>query len=273
MNVGFIRALGILNRCIFITDNFNANETYYRELKNLIKLKRIKNSTFARIGKSNDGGYIMLDAFPKGGGIAYSFGISNDVSWDYDMVKRGYEVFMYDMTIDALPQNHRNFHFFKQGISGTKNEEQLLDTLENFLEANGHSNTRQMILKMDVEGAEWDFLTAISSDILNQFDQMVFEFHNVVKPKNSEQMEKTFAAFRKLNQTHTPVHIHGNNYGAFLNLEGIGIIPDVPEITYVKTENYTFEDDAEILLPIALDEPNNPMIQDIALGYWNKFEN
>ena len=31
----------------------------------------------------------MPDVF-RGGGIAYSFGINDDVSWDEDMAKRGY---------------------------------------------------------------------------------------------------------------------------------------------------------------------------------------
>lgn len=214
---------------------------------------------------------LCLTPSPKwGGGIAYSFGISNDVSWDYDMVKRGYEIFMYDMTIDALPFQHKNFHFFKQGISDTKNEEKLLNTLENFIEANGHGDKENLILKMDVEGAEWDFLNSVSSDLLNKFDQMTFEFHNLIGLKNSAQIEKIFSAFKKLNLTHTPIHVHGNNYGAYINIENLGVFPDVTEITYVKNGNYEFEDDENILFPISLDEPNNPFLPDIPLGYWNK---
>lgn len=178
---------------------------------------------------------------------------------------------MYDMTIDALPFKHKNFHFFKQGIGGTKNDAELLDTLENFVEINGHTNNQNMILKMDVEGAEWGFLETVSTDLLNKFDQIVFEFHDLIKPKNSVQVEKIIAAFKKLNLTHTPIHVHGNNYGPYINIERLGIFPDVPEITYVKNGNYEFEDDENILLPISLDEPNHPFLPDITLGYWNKF--
>lgn len=186
------------------------------------------------------------------------------------MVKRGYEVFMYDMTIDALPQQHKNFHFFKEGIAGRKIEEESLDTLENFVTRNGHENAEHMILKMDVEGAEWGFLSTVSSELLNRFDQIVFEFHNMIQPKTPAEIESTLAAFRKINATHTPVHIHGNIGGAFLNLEGIGIFPDIPEVTYVRNENHVLEDDNEILLPIDLDECNHPFFPDIPLGYWNK---
>ena len=49
----------------------------------------------------HDGGYILLDDFHEGS-IAYSFGISTDVTWDKEMASRGYDVFMYDHTIDKL---------------------------------------------------------------------------------------------------------------------------------------------------------------------------
>ena len=40
---------------------------------------------FVRVGKDNDGGYIMFDDFDDVK-VAYSAGINNDVSWDKDMV-------------------------------------------------------------------------------------------------------------------------------------------------------------------------------------------
>ena len=207
----------------------------------------------------------------RGGAIAYSFGICDDVSWDTAMAEHGYEIFMYDPTINGLPATNDRFHFFKQGIAGFEVPNQALNTLDHFVKVNDHSNCDNMILKMDVEGAEWKFLETVPSDLLNRFDQIVFEFHNLISPKNSAQIEKILAAFKKLNLTHTPIHVHGNNYGAYINIEGFGIFPDTPEITYVKTENYTFEEDENILLPISLDEPNHPFLPDIPLGYWNKF--
>ena len=255
--------------------SFNADENYYRKLKSVLTIKRAKDLPFARIGKIGDGGYIMVDNFSqKGGGsnIAYSFGISTEISWDADMAKRGYDIFMYDMTIDKLPYENEKFHFFKEGIGGVKDEEKLLDTLENFLKRNGHENNSDMILKMDVEGAEWDFLETVSSETLNQFDQIVFEFHDIVSPKTPAEMDRIIKLIEKINATHTLVHIHGNNYGNYMQIDNVGYIPDFPELTYLRTENHTFYDDEAILLPIVFDKPNNPAVLDISLGYWNKFK-
>lgn len=70
MNVAYTRLVVVGNQGVVATDTFNADENYYRELKNLLKIKRVKNIPFVRVGKANDGGYIMLDAFQNRGGAA-----------------------------------------------------------------------------------------------------------------------------------------------------------------------------------------------------------
>ena len=121
--------------------SLNVNIVYYQTLKSVLKIKRAANLKFVRVGRRGDGGYVMIDDFCKGnGGVAYSFGISNEISCDADMAKLGYEVFMYDMTINGLPYTHEKFHFFKEGIGGKKDEAKSLDTLENFIKRNGHEN-------------------------------------------------------------------------------------------------------------------------------------
>lgn len=262
------------NRLFFapIVLSVNSNERFYCELKNVLKIRRVKNNSFIRIGRMGDGGYIMIDNFSKGGAVAYSFGISTEVSWDADMAKRGYDVFMYDMTIDKLPYENEKFHFFKEGIGGVKDETKLLDTLDNFIARNGHKNNSDMILKMDVEGAEWNFLETVSSETLNKFDQIVFEFHDLTVPKTSAEMERTINLIDKINATHTLVHLHGNNYRQFINVEDIGVIPDVLELSYLRTENYKFHDDKEIFLPSRFDIPNDSSMPDVPLGYWNNFK-
>lgn len=189
-----------------------------------------------RLGKENDGGYIMVDNFQSNGGIAYSFGLNDDVSWDSDMAARGYEIFMYDPTIDGLPQENERFHFFKAGIGG----------------------------------AEWNFLKSVSSETLNKFDQIVFEFHSVIRPKTQDQTNAVVAGVEKINRTHSLVHLHPNNYDAFLILDDKILFPSTFELTYVKTSNYELVDDENIFLPIPLDQPNAKGRPEIPLGFWNR---
>lgn len=244
------------------------NKEYYSRLQSLLKVSRVMDKSLIRLGKDNDGGYVMVDNF-NSPGIAYSFGICDDVSWDYDMTKHGYDVFMYDMTIDSLPFDSQRFHFFKQGISGTEDQKASLDTLEHFVKRNGHWDNANMILKMDVEGAEWSFLSTVSAELLSKFDQMVFEFHNLTGEKSNEQVETVISCLKKLQHGHTVVHVHGNNCGSFITLDDGEVFPQTLEVTYVKTDSYNLEYDENICLPIALDQPNG-FGQEIMLGFWNR---
>ena len=174
----------------------NTVADYYGLLRALLTVKKIVGKNLIRVGKHNDGGYIMVDNF-QNSGVAYSFGISDDVSWDADMAARGYEIFMYDPTIDALPAANPKFHFFREGIAGTDIDDRSFNTLEHFIGANGHANCDNMILKMDVEGAEWDFLATVSSEILSRFDQMTFEFHSLIAPKDQSVMNQSWLVSAK----------------------------------------------------------------------------
>ena len=201
-------------------------------IRQLLQLHDVQGWDFVRIGNAHDGGYVMLDDFHPGS-IAYSFGINDDVTWDRDMANRGYEVFMYDHTIDSLSEEHPAFHFQRKGIAGTA-EPPNLDTLEHYVEENLHASRRHMILKMDVEGAEWKSLLACPEDVLQSFDQIVLELHDMVVHENEDEM---FAMLAKLNRTHAVTHLHANNYSNEYELDGHAYT-DALEVTYANRAVY-----------------------------------
>lgn len=219
---------------------------------------------FVRVGRKNDGGYVMVDDF-KNRKIAYSIGIADDVSWDRDMAKRGFEVYMYDHTIDGLPENNDKFHYFKTGLGSSAN---LLDpsmkTLDRMLQDNGHENERGMVLKVDIEGAEYDVFSEIDESVLNRFSQIVIEFHGLVQ---SEHEQKIKGALEKLNQTHQLVHLHPNNYGSYM-LSGHKVLPELIEATYLLKTEYKFEH-KKMCFPTELDMINCIYLPDIILGTWD----
>ena len=83
-------------------------------------------------------------------------------------------------------------------------------------------------------------------------------------------MNATLACINKINRTHSLVHLHANNYGSFVILDEKILVPDVLELTYVKTANYTLADDENISLPLPIDEPNSIHRPEIPLGFWNR---
>lgn len=234
---------------------------WFRRLKQLLSVKEVKGIPLVRIGRDYDGGYIMPDDF-NSTLRAYSFGISNDVSWDKDIASRGIEVFMYDPTIPCLPEENSHFHFYKKGISGKDLPEEDLFSMETILDWNGDSNNRNLILKMDVEGAEWEFLEDVSSEVLGQFIQMTFEWHDVVNIPGTLLRK----IIEKINCTHQVVWLHGNNCAAAVR-GGEILMPFALEITFVRKEDYEFTK-SESVYPLSIDMPNNPNKPDHILGNW-----
>ena len=252
----------LLNNRLFEISADSIDLEYFNNLKRILSIKKSEKYPLIRIGTPDkDGGYVMLDNFYNNG-IAYSFGICDDINWDNDIADKGYDVFMYDHTVDKLPFERNKFHFFKKGISGISNINNNLNTLEYYIEQNGHKNYNNMILKMDVEGYEWDFLDTVNTDTLMQFNQIVIELHNLLQ-NNQHKLH----LLGKLNQTHQLVYLHGNNCSVVLQIEKC-IFPDTMEATYISKKVYNTID-TEINLPSSLDKPNDPSREDIILGNWN----
>lgn len=237
---------------------------FWGNLKEKLKIQRILEKPLIRMGKEDDGGYIMVEDF-KLGGIAYSFGIGGDVSWDMDLAKRGYDVFMYDHTIEALPCKHKRFHFRKKGIADSADISKDLHSLEYYLKENGHENQSGMILKMDVEGAEIGFLRLVEQDTLKKFDQIIMELHRLESEKYWDQI---LLAVEKLNTTHSLFHIHANNHANVVWVEKKPC-PGLLELSFVKKGIYRMEPAEELMLPLEIDRACLKELPDISMNGWN----
>lgn len=216
-----------------------------------------------RSGSDEDGGYLMLDDL-SGCDIAYSFGIADDVSWDKYMAARGFDVYMYDHTIQGLPEENEHFHWQKIGLAGIYREEQPeLRTLPMLLRDNGHEQARHMILKMDIEGAELEVFANLPAGFLKAFDQILLELHDM---NDFDKYEALEASLNCLNASHQLVHVHGNNCSPLAFCGGL-VMPDVIECTYLSKEKYKFQPD-DTFYPDKLDQRNDWRWPDIMLGKW-----
>lgn len=213
---------------------------------------------FIRTGRKNDGGYVMADCF-EGVKTAYSLGICDDVSWDKDMAERNIDVFMYDHTIDKLPEENPRFHFFKCGIGGKS--EGMFKTLDDLISENGHENDNNMILKMDIEGSEWDVIE--KTEALPKFSQIAIELHDLCLGAD----ERIVRCLEKLAETHVPVHIHANNCSDVCFF-GDAMLPDALEITYLRRSDFEFSENTRFF-PTPLDMKNDTSKPEIILGKWN----
>ena len=210
-----------------------------------------------RLGTNGDGGYVLLDDFSDIK-IAYSLGISNIIDFDKSLADKGIDVFMYDHTINKLPYNNEKFHWFKKGLCANNTRETNLITLKEMVEQNGHLNESNMILKMDVEGAEWDALNELSEEFLSKFKYILGEFHWFKKnSKINGKLESIINVLKKLHKTHQVFHKHCHSTGEAFVLGEYNFC-DCIELSFINRKGYKFENDYSIYPIDGLDFSDSP---------------
>ena len=219
--------------------------------------------TKLRVGRFFDGGYVMLDRL-DGVGAAYSLGINDDVSWDIDIAARGVPIFQYDPTIKALPAEHKLFNWSPIWIETGPDDATNVETLESLIEQNGHQDRTDLVLKCDIEGAEWPLLQRTPNKVLRQFSQMVFEIHNLGFLADQHHGDNVRQAFLNLTASHHVVHVHGNNFAGWCVVGGVPL-PGVIEVTLVRKDEGSFVPSSETF-PTSLDMPCNASLADLHLG-------
>lgn len=221
-----------------------------------------------RFGDNNDGGYVSIEPEIKknNDGIAYSFGISTSDPWSMEMVKRGYNVFQYDGTIENSPDNHPMIHFNKFMITGSSKPKQNEKNFKQILEDHGHQG-KNIILNIDIEGSEWDFFDSLTKEEILQFEQIIVEFHGFY-PEEDE-ITKRIKILEKINKTHQCIHLHGNNCAPITILKELRLLPAVMEVSYIRKDpKYKFIECVDAF-PGNLDTPNTPFLPDIYIGVFN----
>jgi len=221
----------------------------------------------SRYGESNDGGYIMCDDFmqPNQLKAAYSYGISGFDGWGNDVAKKfKIPVFQYDCFNTEAPEMcdtcdaHFNAECLNSNDGAPKDD---FATLSQHMKRNGHEQVGQltMLLKVDIEGDEWQFFAEEPQTNLQKFRQIVVEFHHL--GHISEHPSYLKGVSNILGAGFVVDHIHGNNNGDQENF-GDYLIPSVLEVTYLQLPNTTSKcKDHSVRLPE--DAMNAPYLPDI----------
>lgn len=249
-------------------DALRATEIYRRtaHVISLLTPMDITGAGFVRLGRQHDGGYVMVDAFgPNTIDAAYGFGIATDTSWDAAVAAYGIDVLMFDHTISPLP-NVPGCRAFPIGVTGFKKGAKLR-TLRELLVEHGHSLSSRLVMKMDIEGAEWDVFDEADSSVIGQFSQIAVEFHRLTDAVHRESnLRKVTRVLTKINRTHQSVHVHGNVLRLPLWV-GPLTLPDILEVTFARRSDWDGRwQTCTRQFPTALDQPSDARSPDIFLG-------
>lgn len=185
-----------------------------------------------RLGPDSDGGYLIPNDL-DGIGFAFSPGVSNESGFEAALADRGMGIFLADYSVDRPAQDHPRFVFDKRFVGSFSDNEFI--TLDEWKGRHIPDYRGDLLLQMDIEGAELETLFATSPQLLAQFRIMVIEFHNLQNLWNGPFFDLAASAFRKVLRTHSVVHIHPNNCCGSMRSRGIEI-PRVAEITFYRRD-------------------------------------
>jgi FkbM family methyltransferase len=203
-----------------------------RKLKEKIKLTKLKiaGNSYKRWYGSEYGGFFVCEKIlnNKSNILVYSCGIGKDISFDNLVLKKckNCQIYAFDPTplsIEWLSnqQTPDNFKFFPIGISNRDGKEKMyfpknhsvsyatvnldsdtnkdeieveMRSIESFAAEHGH--TFVDILKMDIEGSEFEVLKNLDF-IKIQFGQILVEFHERFFEEGAKLLEDTLAYLSK----------------------------------------------------------------------------
>ena len=128
-----------------------------------------------RIGPERDGGYLVPDDL-EGIRHVFSPGVSNESGFEAELADRGMQVFLADHSVDAPAVNHPRFVFDRRFVGCLTDDRYI--TLDDWHAAKlGTDTDAELLLQMDIEGAEYETLLAASPRLLGRFRIMVIELH------------------------------------------------------------------------------------------------
>jgi hypothetical protein len=233
-----------------------------------------------RYGEPNDGGYVMCENLLGKVKAAYSYGINGYDQWGCDLsTELKVTVHQYDCFNThkpACPGGHATFHAECIGAESTIIDGRPFDTMENQIRKNGDAGGR-IVMKIDVEGAEWDTFLQTRSDVLDLIDQLSVEFHIPRRPTrfgfmNTPRPEiagEFITAIRKLKEHFFVANLHFNNYGCVDEFDPFPA--RAFEVLFVNKRLDEVNPSVKAPIPHPLDEPNTTSAADcqVVVSRWN----
>jgi hypothetical protein len=240
-----------------VADRMRASDPRIRQtLFDLLQPVALSNCTLERFGEAHDGGYLVCANLLSGVEAGYSYGISGYDGWGCDIAsKTGVTVHQYDCfdtRQPSCPTGQTVFH--PECVSGVAKTEEgrTFATISEHLAGNG-DQARRVIVKMDVEGAEWDSLLHTPVETFGRIDQLVMELHFVDE-------ERFIQVVERLKQFFYVAHLHFNNVSC---AEGLEPFPAwAYEVLFVNKALGTVDPARRPALPHPLDALNDPSVPD-----------
>ena len=230
------------------------------EIRGLIKLLSPLDTgiPLLRLGGDHDGGYVVPDDL-AGIDCCFSPGVSDVADFELSLANRGIRCFLADASVAGPPCSHPLFDF-EQVFLGSRNSSKVM-TLETWVSRKPAFG--DLILQMDIEGAENDVLFDTPSSLLRRFRIMVIEFHGLERLRCPDYLAYFRLLLEKVSRDFRVCHVHPNNCHRPVVIHGIEV-PRIIEVSFLRKDRGT-RSSPRSDFPHPLDRPNVPGLPDVVL--------
>ena len=218
-----------------------------------------------RLGGDGDGGYVIPDDL-EGLAACFSPGVSDVADFELGLAERGVPSFMADASVEGSPSQHPLLDF-EPTFVGTEDAPGWT-TMESWMSRKGPApEAGDLLLQMDIEGAEWPVLASMDRATLVRFRMIVLELHDVHRVFLRSGLEEVQSVLTKLLADFDMVHLHANNNLQPVRLHGYEV-PPVLEMTLLRKDRVR-DGSAVAPLPHPLDARCNAFVPELVLpSYW-----
>lgn len=211
-----------------------------------------------RMGPGGDGSYLLPDDL-EDVVACFSPGVSDSASFEEALAERGIRSFMADGSVSSPPSANDLFDFEPVFLGVTSRPGWT--TLGDWVDRKAPAG--DLMLQMDIEGAEWTVLAQADADLLRRFRIIVLELHGLHALHQRFTLPAVEDVWRKVLDDFVVVHLHVNNHEFPFTYWGMEIPPAL-EVTLLRRDRVVSED-ATAVLPHPLDVPNSRHMPDFAV--------
>jgi hypothetical protein len=237
-------------------------------LLDLLTPSHVPGLKLERWGSEADGGYVVPGDLLRKSSLLITGGVGDDVDFEAEVARKipAIKIVLFDHTIENVPRNSppsATWHKLELGTSPGQT------SLTKTLDLAGQSTTRDLILKLDIESAEWRLIDSTPRDFWRSVSVLILEIHNLQDRKHWDEYHRVL---KVLDEQLLLIHAHGNNCSPTTHFRHQGTyVPTTMELTYINRNNIPFG--ATPMRwnkpgPTNLDRANDPRSKDLPLDYW-----
>ncbi|MGU3421240.1 discoidin domain-containing protein [Methylobacterium sp. D54C] len=240
-----------------------------REIRDALQLlvPRRSGTKLIRLGGDLDGGYLLPNDLAEIS-ACFSPGTNNFKRFEDQLaIEYGITSFMCDYSSNkeqfATPLINGMQFFQKKWLDVDGADNSL--SLDDWVQENSQ-RTGDLLLQMDIEGAEYRNFIGSLSATLERFRIIIVEIHNLQHLENRDFLCNVFLpAMQKIARSHISVHVHANNCCGYAELYAGQTVPCAVEATFLRKDRVHTDPDA-LVLPHSLDRLNVGRYPPIHLG-------